>query len=502
MKVAISSLILLAGTQAWALPWPSSKGSTGGDIQLGVQKWKSMQQCIEELSARLPAEAASQALGTDPLEVICASRQAAAKDDPDVCRREVKDYNQRSTCLRFFALYTGRPHDCPQRGWPTYHEGLCVALASRQPSLCRAAPDEQQPLCRAILQGDSHCSSLRAERRAACRREAAAWRSLMKPLPAALPGAFSATLEVRASAVGSGLNLPAGAAQFKSRVLDHGVLLADQGGSGDWFCIDRNFAPQETYDYRGLPPLDLELQVPLPTGGTGTVSVGGSGGGQAKVSFREGGSYRSRTLQASSGSVSISRLSRRPAGEVSGTFSLELTDGVDRLKVDGEFRTFVRELVPLTAVASYMNYRTGSGASRSYFNRGSLTPEEVKRYQARIVKVKDGLYDVDTSVRADILQDTSKLTESAYVNQDYRTKAFRLYSVTRNGLLGLLGFMDNDIIRKINGREIKTREDFYDVYGKFKRAATITVLVERSNVESKITYRFKKVTARAAGKSD
>jgi hypothetical protein len=503
--VVLASLLLWPVASAWALPWPSGKGGSTpagrGGIQAGVQRYKSMQQCIEELSAQLPVEAASQVLGTDPLEVVCASRQAAAKDDPEICRKEIKDYNQRSNCLRFFAIYTGRPQDCPSRGWPTYHEGLCSALASRQPSLCLAVPEAQQPLCRAVLISDGHCTAMASEKRASCRREAAAWRAVMKPQAAVLPAGFKPSMEVRASSAGSGLNLPAGATQFKPGLLAHGVLIADQAGSGDWFCIDRNFAPQEVYDYSGSPPLDIEIQVQVPSAGTGSVTIGGAGNGQAKVSFRETGSYRHRTLQASSGTVSLTKLSRSAGGQISGTFSIELTDGVDKMKLDGEFATFVRELVPLSSVSSYMRYRTGSSSPSSY-SQGSLSPEEVKKYQAKIVKVKDGLYDVDSSVRDDILANTSKLTDSASISQDYGKKSFRLYSVTKTGLLGLLGFQDSDIIRKINGKAVTSREDFYDAYGKFKKAAQIIVVIERAGAETKMTYRIKKVAAKPAKKSE
>lgn len=497
--VLVVASVLLLGGSARALPWPSGKGGpvsrTG--VQAGVRGFKSMQQCMEELSAQLPTEAVSQVLGTDPLELVCASRMAAAKDDPGVCRQEVKDYSQRNTCLRFFAIYTGRPQDCPQRGWPAFHEGLCRALATRQPSLCLAVAEAQQPLCRAILLGDSHCALMASAKRTSCRREAAGWRGLLKPRPAVLAGDFTPSMEVRASAVtgSSTLNLPAGAGQFKPSVLKNGVLLADRGGSGDWFCIDRSFAPQENYQYGSSPPLELELQVPIPSTGTGSVSVGGTGNAQAKVTFRENGSYRYRALQGTSGTVSISKLTRSEAGQLAGTFSLELTDGVDRLKLDGEFSTFIRELVPLSSVASYMQYRTGSSAT-SHYTQGALSPEEVKKVLARIVKVKDGLYDVDSAVREDILTNTSKLTDSAQISQESGGKSFRLFSVTRSGLLSLLGFQDSDLIRKINGKVVQSREDFYDAYGKLKKAASIVVIVDRGGTETKLTYRIKKGLAK------
>ncbi len=493
----LSIIALAVPSAALALPWPSGgkTGGGGGSLQSTISAFKSYEKCVEELTAQLPPEAASQVLGSDPIQLICTARHAAAKDDPELCRRGLKDYNQRNQCLRFFAVYVGRPLDCPTRGWPTYHEGLCHALASRNPSLCLAVPSETRTLCNAVLRGESQCASLGTSERASCRRETQAWRGVVKPIPATLPASFKPSVEVRASALTSTLTLDARASQFKSPVLDTGVLLADQAGSGDWFVIDRNFAPQETYSYGGSTPMELELQVPTPATGVGSSAIGGTGGGQGKVSFRESGSYRYRTFQASSGTVTLTRFTRSAGGQLSGTFSVEFTDGVDKLKLEGQFESFVRELVPLTNVASYMRYRTGSGGSGTSY--GSLPPDEVKKLQARILKVKENTYDIDPSVRTEILADTNKLTQGASVGKPYSSTgsdgSFRIYSVYQNSLLWLLGFRDNDQIKKVNGKAMSSREDFYEAYSRYKKTQTIVVQIDRGGTELKLTYRFKKV---------
>ena len=482
---------------ASALPWPAGKPSapsSAAGLRGSVGSFKSFEKCVEELTAQLPAEVASQVLGTDPVDLVCRSRQAAAKDDPDVCQRNIKDYNQRNQCLRFFAIYVGRPLDCPQKGYPSYREGLCLALASRNPSLCLAAPAAHRALCNAVLRGTSQCNSLGAAKRPGCLKEALAWRGIIKPTASTLPATFRPQLEVRAAAITAGLTLSAEASHFKAKTLDAGILVADQGGTGDWLVIDRNFAPQESYDYSSSPPMELELQAPLPSMGTGTVNVGGTGGALAKVSFRESGGYRYRTMQGSSGTVTVSRLSRASAGQVAGTFSIELTDGVDKLKLEGTFETFIRELLPLSRVASYMQYRSGSG-SQSW--SGTLSVEEVKKAQARIVKVKENVYDVDPSIRADIIADTGKLTNAASISRRYRTggsyRGFQLYSVYQNSLMFLLGFRDNDTVLKVNGKILDTKEDAYDAFAKLKKANTIVVVVERGDKELKLTYRIRRI---------
>jgi hypothetical protein len=498
IALASCAVLLAVSSASSALPWPqgTAPATKSGGLHATISQFKSFEKCVEDLTRELPAEMASQVLGTDQVELICHSRQAAAKDDASVCQRDIKDYNQRSQCQRFFAIYVGRPLDCPQRGWPSYREGLCQALSSRNPALCLAVPAAQRTLCNAVLRGTTQCNSLPAAQRPQCLKEAAAWKGIIKPLPATLSSTFKPQLDVRATALTSTLTLSSDAQQFKSKILDTGILLADQSGTGDWLVIDRNFAPQEAYDYSNQPPMDLELAVPLPSIGTvGTISIGGATGGTAKVSFRESGTYRSRNFQASSGSVTISKLSRTTAGQVAGTFTLELTDGVDKLKLDGSFETFIRELLPLSRVASYSNYRTSS--SNNYSWQGTLSPDDVKKAQARIVKVKDNIYTVDPSIRADIISDTGKLTNAASISRRYQTggtyRGFQLYSVYQNSLLWLLGFRDHDTILKINGKAMDTKEDFYDAFAKLKKSAQIVVTLERSSNEMKLTFNIRKV---------
>ena len=494
---AVSSI----GAPAWALPWPSgTKGQgsrTGGGLAGSVKSFKGFDHCLEELANKLPVEVAAMTLGSAQLELVCRSRQAAAEGDVQICQREVKDYNLRKECERFVAVFTGRASDCPKRGYPMYREGLCQALAQRQPSLCLAAPAEQRGVCRGILLGEAHCGALKAEKRAQCRAEVRAWAGTFKGAKPVLPDSFKPSFEVRATGLTSGVNLPAAAGHFRANALDQGLLVADGPDAatpgGDWLVVNRSFAPQESYDWGSQPPVELELMVPLSSGGTGTFTLA-SGAGSAKASYREPTGYRHRTMESATGSVTVTRFSRQPGGRVTGTFALELTDGVDRLKVEGAFDTFVREALPVATLRTFMQYRTGS---TGYLGSGRLSPDDVALWKAQIKQVKEGLTDVDTALRDAMATDTNKVVYSGSVSRRYQSgnvySGYRLYSVYPNGALFLLGFRDGDVILKVNKQKLDTPEDVYAAFGRFKKASKLVVELERGGKTVTFTYRVKKL---------
>ena len=513
--IALAATLSLAPGPADALPWGqkgSSPRATG--LKQGVAGFKSYQACIERLSRQMPAELTlwtGQERG--PLELVCRSREAASLDDPGVCRQSLKGYRERQQCQRFFAIFKGRPGDCPKRGWPSYHEGFCTALAARNAALCRAAPREQRALCKALLLGERHCRSLAVAPRARCRRATAAWGGVLGKVTG---GGATANprLELRAAALSSGVTLPANAAHYKDDALEHGLLLADQPGTGDWLIIDQRFAPRESYRHRGRPPLRMELMVPIPAAGTGQVTLRppsapapkapGSGPsptpapgpapqGSAGVQVLGYTSSRNQRFEATGGSVTIGRLERRLAGVISGTFDLELSDGIDRIKVSGQFETFVRELVPRATVASYLRSRAGRGShSRGY---GALAPRRVADLAGRIRKVRDNLFHVDPGVRREIIADTMILTRAASISRltGGTQSGFRLYRVYRNNLLWLLGLRDRDVVQKINGKNLDTREDLYEAFVRLRRAGRLVLTLERGGKPHRISYLIQRV---------
>jgi hypothetical protein len=513
--IVLTATLSLAAGSAGALPWgQKGRAPRAAGLKQSVAGFKSYQACVERLSRQMPAELT---LWTGkergPLELVCRSREAASLDDPGVCRQSLKGYRERQQCQRFFAIFKGRPKDCPKRGWPSYHEGFCTALAARNAALCRAAPRVQRTLCKALLLGERHCRGLASGPRARCRRAVAVWGGVLGKVTGG-GGTANPRLELRAVALSSGVTLPANAAHYKDDALEHGLLLADQPGTGDWLIIDQRFAPRESR-HRGRPPLRMELKVPIPAAGTGQVTLRPPSSppaprtsglapsptpassptprGSASVQVLGYTSSRNQRFEATSGSVTIGRLERRQAGAISGTFDLELSDGIDRIKVSGQFETFVRELVPRATVASYLRSRARRGRhSRGY---GALAPRRVADLAVRIRKVRDNLFHVDPGVRREVIADTMILTRAASISRltGGTQSGFRLYRVYRNNLLWLLGLRDRDVVKKINGKNLDTREDLYEAFVRLRRAGRLVLTLERGGKPHQISYLIRRV---------
>jgi hypothetical protein len=180
----------------------------------------------------------------------------------------------------------------------------------------------------------------------------------------------------------------------------------------------------------------------------------------------------------------------------SGSFDLELSDGIDRIKVSGQFKTFVRELVPRATVASYLRSRARRGRhSRGY---GALAPRKVADLAGRIHKVRDNLYHVDPGLRREIIADTMLLTRAASISRltGGTQSGFRLYRVYRNNLLWLLGLRDRDVVQKINGKNLDTREDLYEAFVRLRRTARLALTLERGGKPYTITYLIRRVRPR------
>ena len=493
-------LLALPAGDVHALPWPSSSTHRGA-IRGAIKGFKSYSDCVDKLARSVPASALSVTLDGKTLSLICRAHQAAAENSEEPCKLiGSRDYQLKRACQRFYAIYSGKWQKCPRSGYPSHHEGLCLALSTRQPALCRAAKPKERPLCEALLGKAQRCDKLDKSDAAACRAQVRAWRGLYGPKKPVLPVAFEPSFEARASARSAGVKLPAGAASFKAAFVRYGLLLADATGQGDALVINRQFAPRDYYSYRNRPPLQVELWISLASGSGGAASYTvGSGNGGGKITFR-GGNGRYRTMTAQSGTVKVTRLERKLGGRIVASFSLVYSDGVDKVALDGRFETFVRELLPLKDVARYVRYRfmpQPSTRHRSRYSSARLSPDEVKRISARIRKVKENRYWVDPSVRDEIAKNTGWIMYGGSISRRYQSggsySCYRMYTVYRNSVLWLLGFRDNDVVCKVNRRKLDTPEDAYAAYGTLRRTRQLSFEVERGGKTITLRYSIRRV---------
>ncbi|MCK5800748.1 MAG: hypothetical protein KAI47_26355 [Deltaproteobacteria bacterium] len=503
MVAALVAVIAIAPQAAEALPWAGGNQSKI-TLKAAIDGFKDFDTCIARLTKRLPAEI-SVLLDSRSLELVCRAHQAAAQSDPQVCRRSLKDYRARKKCQRFYAIYTGHSNHCPKAGYPRHREEACLALATRNPGLCRTVGPQDRPTCDGALKGESFCKkSPPGVKRLACVTAARTWRGLLKPQKASPSPSFKPVFVVRATALSSGLTLPARARHFQSLRLRHGVLVADHSGPGDWLVINSS-----TLFVRGVrtttprEPILLDLQLPL-LGATAikTHPLKGGAGGSAKVTFAtRTPRYRSINMTSTSGAVTISRYERKLGGRVEGSYWIILENGVEKIRIEGRFSTFVRDLVPLSGVANYM--RSTMKMRKRISSRGGLSLDELRKVRARIKKITDTRYQVDPSLRDELVRDTKKLRYAASggfrrrysrrVSTAPLHEGYTLYTVYRRGVLWALGFRNRDVITAINKHPLRKPEDLYDAYAKLKKARRLVFAIDRGTKAIHLTLQIRRV---------
>jgi hypothetical protein len=499
----LTSLLTLGwALPATALPWPGSGPSKKRGLYAAIKSFKTFDGCMAQLVKRVPVEM-SALLKADALEVVCRSHQAVAEDDPKACQSGIKDYRARKDCQRFYAIYTGRPNNCPTRGYPRYPEGECLAMASRNAGLCRLVDPRKRSTCQGALHGLPFCKALKGAEQSTCQVAAHTWKGVVKAGKVLPAKSFKPFFKVQTTALSGGITLSPKMASFSSGRLDQGILLGDKGGKNDWLVINYSFAPTEYYiNHKRRGPIKVELQVPLGSQPIKTYTLTGGPGGSAKVNFSSRRpTYRYVRMNSSSGGkVTVTKLERKLGGRVEGSFDLNFSDGVDKLRVQGSFATFVRHLVPSTQLASYMRHRVRP-RKRYHYNRGRLSPAELAKAKDRVRKVNDTLFDVDPSLRDEVVTDTAKIRYGASISSARSQGGYKLYTVYRNSVLWQVGFRDRDVVTKVNKYHLDKPEDAYAAYGKLRKARKLVFTIERGSSTVKLTLRIKRVRAKKKKKT-
>lgn len=151
-----------------ATPWPAEV--TG--LAATIDEFETTEQCTEELRGRLPPEVTDLVgdLGYDTLlDDACQSVGAVREGSPAACDALSVSAVRRGCRLRL-AVFHSRPEACPARTGGTGREANCVAWASRDPELCRAAGPADEAICRAVFAGEqTGCEEVRDDLRSRCR---------------------------------------------------------------------------------------------------------------------------------------------------------------------------------------------------------------------------------------------------------------------------------------------------------------------------------------------
>lgn len=176
----------LVAIDASAVEMATDPPLPAGDLKAELERFTSVTNCVADHAAVSPLVAdAIGAIGYDTLlHDACRMLESAKLKDAARCAA-VESRAMRARCATYAAWTSSRPDDCPLtlEGEPqSGRDPTCVAVAARDPRLCRGAPAARQGTCAALVTGsEAPCSHALPARRAACLRELSRFRSVLGP---------------------------------------------------------------------------------------------------------------------------------------------------------------------------------------------------------------------------------------------------------------------------------------------------------------------------------
>jgi general secretion pathway protein C len=110
-----------------------------------------------------------------------------------------------------------------------------------------------------------------------------------------------------------------------------------------------------------------------------------------------------------------------------------------------------------------------------------------------ILRLSDREFVVDAQTANDILEDEPGFLRAIRIAPDQQngnTIGIRLFGVTPQSLLGLLGIENGDRIETINGYEMTDPENALSAYGSLRRTNDVRVLLKRHGKTLSLHYRI------------
>ncbi|UJR82435.1 hypothetical protein [Sandaracinus amylolyticus] len=321
-------------------PLPASWPTDVEDLSTAIEHFESVAECLANLRAHTPTLAAEALgdLGYDAFfDDACRALDAVHRRDAAACDA-LSVSTARRGCRRRLAMIAGDPTVCPEDLAIEGREPRCVAWAARDPSLCDAEAIADRATCVAVLAGEaSRCPPRdRARCEAWVRRYARALgtervsREAREPaelhldVTRVLPPPASGGAPVTQAPIAIDLPQLARGVRLRADGCTHRVML-DERGAPDVLSTTRaglraelDLPSDATLPLeRAIGPLGASIEVAVPR-------VGRAGGGE--------------------GTFTITTLDRTLGGAFAGTFHAELPLAPGALRVEGRFRTFVRDL--------------------------------------------------------------------------------------------------------------------------------------------------------------
>jgi len=304
-------------------------------LMAAAKGYRSHRQCVASVHSILPPELTREGDPANLAERVCQTRRALAEKRPALCE-EIDDAFWPRACRRLYAALYGKPDECPPREVRSRgRDELCVALATRDPGLCRAVRSAGGRLrCAAILGNANLCRGMRTTSEvSSCQLDRKRWRAVLRPSKATLAPKYKPRYDLV-------VTTPAKTLRGVSAALDQGVVVPRAGAAGRWIL-------------GGLRPTGLRsglersllLMADLPPPGKvpATIGVGAGKRGARFCALWKGRAVAPAQIQ---GTVKITGYTAGRGARVMGFFSVKIARGNVTVTVRGTFDTFVRDVVP------------------------------------------------------------------------------------------------------------------------------------------------------------
>lgn len=376
--------------------------------------YRNHQKCVATVHASLPPELTREADSANLAERICQTRRALAEKRPALCE-EIDDPVWPVSCRRLYAVLHGKPDECPPRTERSRgRDALCLALAARDPALCRAVRSSWGRVrCAAILGSASLCRGMRTTAElASCQLDRKRWRSVLRPGKASLGPKYAPKHLLD-------LTAPKVTLRGASGALNLGVVVPRPRAAGRWFLGGlRPTGRRTAVEKKLLLMADLPPVRKLPA----ALKVGTDKRGARFCALWKGRAVRPGQIQ---GEVKITQYSAKRGARVVGTYAVTMKQGDQSVTVKGVFDTFVRDVIP------------GAWARRTCADRlAEVTPAEAPK----VVPA--------TTAREPGERPCFFLAHW----QGLRQLGYRVYGVRARGTCAQLGLRNGDVVLSVGGR--------------------------------------------------
>ena len=461
-----------------------AEAAAGGTLREVVEGYQSYEKCSNSVQGSLPPDLGKDLLGHINIpDGLCRAREAMKRDDPSACKR-VTSYALRKGCLTMYAMYRKKPNEC-YMGYPKRRgrDGYCLALATRNTSLCRSArTQDQEVTCKAILGRDGDlCGDLtKHSKRQECKAEVRRWHSEMGTAESSLTGRFEPKMELLLKLTGATRPL-----EFEKVVSD----CADAGAvvpSSDDGVAQVNLCEYYTGIYRlhrgpntnyRMRRIKIMLSFKAPTKLSDQVSFGSD----AKFSIRLANyqEYKKDPV----GTVKFSRFERKRGGRITGSFSATVSShGRAKLTVEGKFDTFVRDLVDPALMKGRSRYKlrppTGGRPPNSgllgILGRGRPRPKGslgLGRLGTRRHKRFAALLSAATFTRTTVGGEAG----------------MKMTNILHNSIWIRLGLKNGDVLLAVGAETIKSKSSVVRVRGQLRKASSLLIKINRGGSKTSLT---------------